>query len=46
MWDLFARPAAPDRAYTADIEVYDGDGGGLEIWVAVKRSASIQAAAP
>jgi hypothetical protein len=24
-WDLSARPGAPDRAYTADIEAYDGD---------------------
>lgn len=40
VWDLFARPGAPDRAYTADIEVYDGDGGGLEIWVAVKGAAT------
>ncbi len=45
VWEFFARPGAPKRAYTADIEVYDADGGGLEIWVAVQRSGSRPTAA-
>ena len=40
-WAFFAQPGAPARAYTADVEVYDADGGGLEIWVAIEKSGSI-----
>jgi len=40
VWAFFSQPGAPRRAFTADFEVYDADGGGLEIWVAVTQSGS------
>ncbi len=43
VWEFFSQPGAPRRAFTADLEVYDADGGGLEIWVAVERSGSPRA---
>lgn len=44
VWEFFSQPGTPRRAFTADLEVYDADGGGLEIWVAVERSGSSPAA--
>ena len=44
VWGFFSQPGTPRRAFTADLEVYDADGGGLEIWVAVERSGSSPAA--
>ncbi|HEY8104975.1 MAG TPA: GyrI-like domain-containing protein [Gemmatimonadales bacterium] len=44
VWEFFSCPGALRRAFTADLEVYDADGGGLEIWVAVERSGSPPAA--
>jgi predicted transcriptional regulator YdeE len=40
VWEFFSRPGARRRAFTADLEVYDADGGGLEIWVAVEQPGS------
>jgi predicted transcriptional regulator YdeE len=35
VWAYFARPKAPQRAYTCDVEIYS-DVGPVEIWVAVQ----------
>jgi predicted transcriptional regulator YdeE len=40
VWEFFSRPGARRRAFTADLEVYDADGGGLEIWIAVEQPGS------
>ena len=37
VWTFFAQPGQRQRAYTADLEVYDADGTGVEIWIAVSH---------
>lgn len=36
VWEYFATPGRPERAYTADLEIYQSDGRGLEIWIALR----------
>lgn len=37
VWNFFAQPQAPGRAYTVDFEVYS-DSHPVEIWVAIQES--------
>ena len=36
VWEYFAMPESAERAYTVDLEVYRGDGTGVEMWIAVR----------
>ena len=37
VWKFFDRADGARRAYTTDVEVYDADGAGLAIWIAVRK---------
>lgn len=36
VWRFFEQSRAVERAYTADVEIYDEAGSGVDIWIAVK----------
>ena len=40
IWQFFAEPGAPRRAYTADFELYQSETASPDIWIAVLQTGS------